>query len=294
MKRRGRTTLGCAILMLGFWWLVSGCGKKIESQPAETDVAVGSMDAAAETVDGLGRLSRSANHYRSHLYSENDTDVHTYIDELISGTDATMVRSISVDIGDRVSKGQTLARLEDRHISLAVAAAEARADEARAKAERAKQLLDKEVAAPAEYETLFNLQREADAELDRVKLELARTVVRAPFSGVVSRRYVTLGQRVMNDTPLFRVTAMRPLRARFLIPEGGMTGFEIGSTVRLTGVDGAAARGAVVRVSPTIDPGSGTREVIVEVTEMGALLPGAEVVADPVTPTRLSTEVDER
>jgi len=292
MRNRVAPTFAVAVFLLGLAWLASGCGRKIESQPAEAALAVGSMDALGRTTDEDDRGSELGR-YRSHLYSENDTDVHTYIDELISGTDATMVRSILVDIGDRVSKGQTLARLEDRQVGLAVAAAQARADEARAKAERAKKLLDKEVAAPAEHETLVNLQRVAEAELGRVKLELARTHVRAPFSGVVSRRYVTLGQRVMNDTPLFRVTAMSPLRARFLIPEGEMMGFEIGSTILLTAVDGAAAEGEVVLVSPTIDPGSGTREVIVEIIERGELLPGAEVLAAPIRTTELSPEPKE-
>ncbi len=293
MRDRVGSTFRVAVFTLGSALLASGCGKKIESQPAEAPLAVGSMDALARTADEDARGSKPGR-YRSHLYSENDTDVYTYIDELISGTDATMVRSILVDIGDWVRKGQTLARLEDRHVSLAVAAAQARADEARAKAERTKQLLDREVAAPAEYETLVNLQRVAEAELDRVKLELARTHVRAPFSGVVSRRYVTLGQRVMNDTPLFRVTAMSPLRARFLIPEGEMMGFDIGSTILLTAVDGATAKGEVVRVSPTIDPASGTREVVVEITERGELLPGAEVLARPITITELTPEPNEQ
>jgi RND family efflux transporter MFP subunit len=292
MRNTVAPTLALAVFLLGIAWLVLGCGKKIESQPAEAPLAVGSMDALGQTAAKNDHGSK-VGRYRSHLYSEHDADVHTYIDELISGTDATMVRSISVEIGDRVNEGQMLAQLEDRHVSLAVTAAQARADEARAKAARTKQLLDREVAAPAEYETLVNLQRVAEAELGRVQLELARAQIRAPFSGVVSRRYVTLGQRVMNDTPLFRVTAMSPLRARFLISEGDMLGFEIGSTILLTAVDGATVEGKVVRVSPTIDPASGTREVIVEITETGELLPGAEVLATPTAATELPTEPNE-
>ena len=50
------------------------------------------------------------------------------------------------------------------------------------------------------------------------------------------------------------------------------------------GVDGVRAEARVLLVGPTVDPGSGTREVILEVAEPGGFLPGAAAVAEPVRP----------
>ncbi len=106
--------------------------------------------------------------------------------------------------------------------------------------------------------------------------------MRAPFAGVVSRRYVRVGDIVDDETPLFRVTAMAPLRARLLVPESEVASFGVGATVTITAADGTMGTARVIIVGPTIDPGSGTREVVVELAEAGDFRPGASVVAELV------------
>jgi multidrug efflux pump subunit AcrA (membrane-fusion protein) len=74
---------------------------------------------------------------------------------------------------------------------------------------------------------------------------------------------------------------MSPLRARVLVPERESDVFRRGAPVIATGLDGVQAGGRVVRVGPTVDPASGTREVVVELARTGDLVPGAEVVVRP-------------
>lgn len=262
----------------GFVLGVLGCGREIDSQPNEGStteaVAIGSS-----LVDTAG--AAEGDRWRSHLYSERDADVFALLDEMGTGSTVSYVKAIHVEIGMPVRTGQVMARLEDGRASLAVEAARARADEAGARLARAETLLERELVPSADVETLRNALREATAELRQAQLDLARTRVRAPFGGVVARRYVQVGARVDDATPLFRVTAMTPLRVRILVPEREAAELAAGAALTLTGVDGTTARGRVVLLSPVIDPGSGTREVVVEVVDRGVLLPGAEVVVTP-------------
>ncbi|KPK62568.1 MAG: hypothetical protein AMS21_07415, partial [Gemmatimonas sp. SG8_38_2] len=124
-------------------------------------------------------------------------------------------------------------------------------------------------------------KRYADAELARAKLDFSRTRVKAPFAGVIARRYVREAELIEGSTPLFRITAMAPLRARLLVPETRAWAFRAGAPVRLTDSAGNTATARVLVVSPTVNPGSGTREVIVELSEPNGFRPGAAVFVEP-------------
>jgi multidrug efflux pump subunit AcrA (membrane-fusion protein) len=89
---------------------------------------------------------------------------------------------------------------------------------------------------------------------------------------------------VDDETPLFRVTAMSPLRARLQVSESDISLFGTGAEVRITGADGTDGTAKVIIVGPTIDAGSGTREVIVELAKVGGFRPGASVTAELVPP----------
>ncbi len=257
---------------------LGGCTKEIESDPA-----MHNLEAARTTLASATSVARAETSYRTHLYSELDADVYSRLDsDEISGP-GLLVKAIHAEVGDPVRRGQLLATLEDDEATLQVEAAAARADQAEARFRRVEELHEREVVSPAEYEAALYAKRGADAALKRAQLNLARTRVRAQFSGVVARRYVRVGELVQDAAPLFRVTAMAPLRARLLVPESQAAFFHTGAPVRLSGASAESATARVLLVGPTVDPASGTREVILELPEAGALRPGAAVVAELVS-----------
>ncbi|HEY7530961.1 MAG TPA: efflux RND transporter periplasmic adaptor subunit, partial [Gemmatimonadota bacterium] len=255
---------------------------------AAVDAGGGALEAEGTAADAAGAEPEAGaaaagpeSGYRTHLYSERDADVHALLEDTENAPGAAFVKQLHADLGDRVRAGQLLLTLENERLELQVRAATARAEETRARVERMRKLLDQGYAAAAEFETLEHQREEAEAELEQAQLDLSRTRVLAPFAGVVARRYVRVGERIESGTPLFRVTAMSPLRARVLVPERESDVFRRGAPVIATGLDGVQAGGRVVRVGPTVDPASGTREVVVELARTGDLVPGAEVVVRP-------------
>ena len=122
-------------------------------------------------------------------------------------------------------------------------------------------------------ETL-NTSHEEERSLE---LELAKTKIVAPFSGVIARRYVREGQEVNKGERLFWVTAEAPLLMRFTLPEKYFGHVRTGHVFEVTSPDVPNEQhGARVKeISPVIDPSSGTFEVLVELTgEPGSLRPG--------------------
>jgi len=96
---------------------------------------------------------------------------------------------------------------------------------------------------------------------------LDKTRIRAPFSGVISRRYIRDGQEVTRGDRLFWITGDGPLRMGFTMPEKFINQIKKGMEVNLTTSDlpDRSYKAKVVEVSPVIDPSSGSFEVLIQV-----------------------------
>jgi RND family efflux transporter MFP subunit len=216
-----------------------------------------------------------------------------------------LIQKIYVDAPARVRAGGLLAELDGRQIQANLAAARAKtrsveadlknweaeaevlkADYGRQKNLFALGLTSQEQLEHAKYkaesdqwdilrvkETL-NTAKEEEHSLE---LELEKTKVTAPFSGLIARRYVREGQNVAKGDRLFWVTAEAPLLMRFTLPEKYFGKMRNGQQVEVTCVDTPAEKhlAKVKQVSPVVDPSSGTFEVLVELTgDRGSLRPG--------------------
>ena len=251
---------------------------------------VGTSDATASASDSIRRVqtsyavppaaTRQPRTYRAHLYSERDAAVYSRLSADESAGAGIPVTEVLVEIGDQVEEGSVLATLESSDARLLVDVAEPEAEIARANLERVQELAATGAVSQVELEGAMLRSRTADAVLAKARLNLSRTTVRAPFAGVVSRRHVRVGEMVDDEAPLFRITALAPLRARLLVPESEIHGFVPGAPVALTSLDASVGTARVILVGPTTDPGSATREVIVEVTDVGDFRPGASVMAE--------------
>lgn len=271
--KRSRTWMVIAALGAS---VAGGCAREIRSDDAEAPAEEARPNLSVATPVADSRRAFSTN-----LYSEHDADVYNrlMIEETVGV--GIPVTSIHVEVGDRVAAGQLLARLEDADARLDVAAAEPKAETAASNLRRVEELRTSGAVSEAELEDAQFESRTAQAELEKARLNLSRTEIRAPFAGVVSRRYVRVGDVVDDKTPLFRVTALAPLRARLLVPESDVAFFTVGAPVAISAADGTSGTARVIIVGPTIDPGSGTREVIVELSRVGDFRPGASVTAEP-------------
>ncbi len=220
----------------------------------------------------------------------------------VSAERAGRVVSIHVRIGDHVRQGQLLAQLDDRTLRsacdlqkarMASAQAEvrdwqaeelsARADLHRADAmlgdkiistenwEHVKYKLDETIAEVAHFSSE---EAAAEADLNSANLQLEQSRIVAPFSGVVGRSSVRPAQEVKPGDVLFWVTAESPLEVLFTVPETSMAAFSVGKPLELTTADFPTLRqaGRIARVSPVVDPGSGSVQVIGAVVHPSPLL----------------------
>jgi membrane fusion protein (multidrug efflux system) len=179
------------------------------------------------------------------------------------------VRQIYVEEGDNVAAGQVLARLDGDRLRLELAQTEANLRKLERDYNRQLELAQNGLVAQGTAENAkFDLDA-LRAEYERARLELSYTEIRAPIAGVVSARDIKVGNTIKPNDPTFRVTNLDPLVAYVHVPEKEFRKLAPGQTVDVVvdalGGEHFAAR--ISRISPTVDPQTGTFRAEVEVPD---------------------------
>ena len=94
-----------------------------------------------------------------------------------------------------------------------------------------------------------------DASLGIAKKRLGDTTIRAPFAGVIAKRLVNPGEYVKENTPVFNLVAMDPLKYTGTVPERFAPELKAGQRIELTveAYPGQSFAGQVTRVSPAVE-----------------------------------------
>jgi membrane fusion protein (multidrug efflux system) len=179
------------------------------------------------------------------------------------------VRSILVEEGDDVTEGQVLARLDGDRLRLELNESEARLRKMQRDFDRNEDLREKGLLSEGDFEKLQYDLEALQADHNLAKLELDYTQIRAPIGGVVSERYVRIGNTIRVGDPLFRVTSFDPLVAYLHIPEREYRRITPGQPVAID-IDALADErimASVTRVSPVVDPETGTFKITIEIRD---------------------------
>jgi RND family efflux transporter MFP subunit len=250
--------------------LLVACGQRIEAESS----AVKSVEpaAAAPAVRLVSDPGASIVSFKTTLYSEHDAELTARKDGVI--------RVLTGELGDAVTEGAVLARLEDDRETAALQSAQAAVDLARAERTRASALRVTEMITQGELDAAVYKEKAAEASMRTAQVELGYTRVSTPFRGRITQRFVRIGQMVRVGQPLFRVTAPAPLRATLRLPEQQALALRSGTAVGLRGEDGTNVAGRIIRISPAVDPASGTIEVLVDVAQPRSLRPGSTVTLE--------------
>jgi membrane fusion protein (multidrug efflux system) len=180
-----------------------------------------------------------------------------------------VVESIMAEAGDYVTADQVLAKLDDERLALEVERAAANFRNLESEQERYRKLYDENLVSDQEFNRVKHDYEQQKAVYDLSELELRYTSIRAPISGVVAERLIKVGNMVLANQPVFRVTGMDPLLAVLHVPERQMSKLKVGhaAKVRVDALEGLEFSGKITRISPVVDPNTGTVKVTVEVRD---------------------------
>jgi RND family efflux transporter MFP subunit len=191
--------------------------------------------------------------------------------------------TLMVDVGDRVKKGQVLAKLSPGTLEADLAAskaalleAEAAAREAGQTAARVKTLQGSEALSPQAIDQALAADAAAQARVAAAKarvqadsLRLSYTQITAPDDGVISARIATPGALVQPGQELFRLQRQGRLEWRAEVPGAELAQLKAGQTVRVQPSGAPPVEGRIRRVAPQIDPQTRNGLVYVDLKATG-------------------------
>ncbi len=191
------------------------------------------------------------------------------------------VQALPVDVGDQVAKGDVLVRFSDveqqsgrRGAAAAVAAARAESHDAEANWKRTDEIYARGLIARAQLDSAVARRDSVRASLAAAEASLRSagqnvdyTVVRAPFAGVITRRFVNVGEAVQSGPPapqpLIAMASLDALRVDVVVPQTAVDAirrYHVAAVIVGTG-DAARIPAQGVTVFPYADPVSHTFRV---------------------------------
>jgi membrane fusion protein (multidrug efflux system) len=187
------------------------------------------------------------------------------------------VREIRVEEGDDVVAGQVLLRLDGDRLRFEAQQAEANLLKLQRDFQRNADLKERSLISAGDFEKIQYEMEALQATASLAKLELSYTEIRAPIAGVVSQRYVKIGNTIDVNAPTFQITSLEPLVSYLHVPEREYRRIEAGqaASIAVDALQGIRFEGIVARVSPVVDALTGTFKITVEVSDSSrSLKPG--------------------
>lgn len=189
------------------------------------------------------------------------------------------VSEVLVNVGDRVRRGQVLARFaadtvraEAAQARASLAEAEAAAAEAANNAARARTLQQTGAMSASQINQYLTGEKTAQARVEAARAQLQQqqarlnqTQVLAPDDGVISARTATVGAVVNNGTELFRLIRKGRLEWRAEVTSSELGRLTVGTRALVTATSGARLEGRVRTIGPTVDPQTRIAIVYVDV-----------------------------
>lgn len=181
--------------------------------------------------------------------------------------------------GTYVPQGKVLFKLDDSDLLARLKKLDLQEALALKTEQRETELLTKGLATQEQYDIAANELATVQADRELVEVELDKTNIRAPFSGVTGFRNVSIGSLVTNANILTTIQDIGKIKIDFSIPEKFIVAFREGQQIKFK-VDGIDQEftGTVVSYDPQLN--ENTRSIILRATadnKGGRLLPGAFV-----------------
>lgn len=190
-----------------------------------------------------------------------ETEASVEIFPQISG----LVERVAVEEGDRVEAGDTLLYIEDEELRIAKREAQVNRDYQQTSYERTEEMFERKLISDQEFETKKYDLEQSRLRLERAQLTLEHAAITAPFSGVITERHVQVGARVSSGSKLYDLIKLDDMIARVFVPGQYLTTIGNDQQAAITSefLPDKRFQGWVKRISPVVDPRSGTFKVTV-------------------------------
>jgi len=271
-KRNFATPISLALAVLCAAWAIyatqhrpaagaggpPGAGGGRSSQPASVTLAAVRTERVSQKLEALGNAR-----------ANESVDIST--------KSSNVVTAVTFRDGERVKRGQVLVQLDNAQARADVAEAQAALTESESQYNRSRELLNTQALSKSSFDQLVATLAANRARLAAAQARLEDTVIRAPFSGRVGLRRVSVGTLISPGDVITTLDDTSVIKLDFSVPENFLAGLREGLSIRATApaFPGRSFAGSVASIDSRVD--MNTRSVTVRAllaNEDGALKPG--------------------
>lgn len=267
MKRRNSqshrmTNIIAMYMLLGTSILISSCHQKENS----------SEKAAAIKVETLTLSSTSSTSSKTYVGTVEESEGSS-----LSFATVGTVEQVYVETGQRVSKGQILARLDKANAHDSYTAARATLQQAKDAYQRLHELHEKGSLPEIQYVEVQTKLSQAKSAEKIAKKMLTDCILRAPYSGLIADREIDEGQNVIPGQSAFRLVKIDRVEVKIPIPENEISDLKVGQKIQftVTAIGSETFTGVLKEKGIVANPLSHTYEVKIALQNPGnKLMPG--------------------
>ena len=233
-------------------------GAARNSGPASVTLAAVRSERVSQKLEALGNAR-----------ANESVDISTKISNIVT--------AVTFRDGERVKRGQVLVQLDDAQARADVAAAQAAVTESESIYNRSRELLNTQALSKSSFDQLEATLKANRARLSAASARLEDTVIRAPFSGRVGLRRVSVGTLISPGDVITTFDDTSVIKLDFSVPENFLASLREGLSIRATApaYPGRSFTGSVSSIDSRVD--LTTRSVTVRALLAnldGALKPG--------------------
>jgi membrane fusion protein (multidrug efflux system) len=162
---------------------------------------------------------------------------------------------LNVPEGVRVAKGTVIARINDADLQATLEKSKAQLELYKKTEERMRKLLDINGINEADYDIAVNNVNSTKADIDYTQAQLDKTIIRAPFDGVVGLRQVSPGAYVTSANIIATVQQLDRIKVDFTLPEQYSSVIRKGGLVdiQLDASSNTRRKGLIVATEPQVN-----------------------------------------
>lgn len=188
-----------------------------------------------------------------------------------------VVRSLSFQEGSNVKTGQLLLRIDDTELQAQLSQANTQEKLAADNEHRAKLLLEKEAISVQEYDVALADYESSRAQSALIQAQIDKTSIRAPFSGKIGLRSISVGEYLTPATVVANLMSVNPVKILFAVPEKYSGQISVGQGLKFQ-VSGSNTRyhAEVYAIEPGVDPTTRTISIrAIADNPEGTIFPGS-------------------
>ncbi len=246
----------------------------LKNELAEVNAQIEELDTA--TVEFIPIVTASKVKQENFVHKvEVPGTVETDQNALINAESSGVIKKVHVKEGQRVSKGQTLISIDAELLAANMKELETSLELAEYMFEKQSQLKKQGVGVEIEYEQAKNQKLALEQKLQTLRTQTGKTVVRAPFSGVIDDIMVNEGEMAAPQIPLLRIVNNKQVTINASLSENLLSKVNVGTKVEMKfpSLNDTIMVSTISNKGNYIDPTNRTFRIQIDIKNNEVLLP---------------------